>query len=1317
MEHIRKLYQQADYENTIKELLQLLQNQPEQVEANYLLGLSYFKLQDFQNASQAFLKAGELDQGDYTIQNNLGLIAFKQKKFSEAEKYFLKAIQIKKSYEDGWYNLGKVYQSREKWVNAAFCYSQCLENKSTHKGAQKELEELRTPDISHNILKKYKKILVVMEEGIGNMVMLTPMLKALKSNLPDISISVFGREPSIQVVQDWDIVDEIYTSVPNNKFDLICLTVWSGQFIQNHQDWLKKHADEYIKLDLKQNQHEADSCFQLIKYLGFELERPDPYCVEKSVSLQLKKNKKWVALSDTTLNNGAWERKRWPYYKELSKKLIDAGYGVVLIGGKDEAKQFRSEEWHEDVVSYMGKYNVPETASFLRSCEMFIGNDSGPAHIAAAIGLKTYVFFGATLISKNLPLGENVTPIRLDLPCSPCQYLPSWQFCQHWLCMKELSVDKVLSIVLEKYNDNPSAIKKEPDLVPLQLVRKDYHDIQLIKENGIQYLVQNQIKEQLRIHLVGAGRANYPWGMENEIIRALELEGAEVIETDYRLDIPKFKEQFLRPAHLMIVCKGSGIHPEIVRAYPGKTILWYQDDVFTTEHGPRDLKFNGSAFDLVYTFDKTAIPAYQKLGMQNVRWLPLAMSPALHRKMYAEKKYDVGFVGNIHPNRKPFFERLSKKFNLHIARAFMDDMVKIFNESKIVINLGIGGTGIQQRVFEALGCGSMLLTNEIPEDSRLFEDRKHLVYFNDTNVEELIQYYLDHKEEREKIAKNGYVFVHKYHSFNNRIDQVIKEVFKSEKNRNNNRVTFYPIGINDATVTHHNYGELFKSHQVDKQRLGKIIDERVPHISSYTNLPVNKVMEIMKNSGDRMKTKWDNTNEQGVKRFYEELDEYIYNLAYSSASGSPWRLEYLIRIVGPHIKQECHLLDFGAGLGEVGIYFSNKCLVTSLDVNGKTQQFAKYHAEKLNSSIQFVNQINRKESFDVVSAQDVLEHIENPMVVVKQIYDSLKSGGKFITSGFWFNPNGRWHLDENIKYRNTFIEDFRKMGLILLAIYQGDNWCVGIFEKKNNKLTHNSSDNAQDDQIKVVDKIQYDFDSNANIISHGARNAVLVTQINRNEIWNLCKKSVKLYCDKFNLDLIEVIQPIYNIKGMQNYNYLTFEKNQIYHFFNQYDRIIRLDSDILITPNCPNLFEVVPENMIGAVFEDVGSRKNHRKSQIQLVKNELGSVDWDENYFNSGMIVVSKMHKDLFLLTSDDLKQISNSNLGDMKEQTFLNWRIHKHGINLFPLDYHYNHMSMFSETWNNSADPLKSYLIHYAGPQKGKFERIKNDLLYFKFN
>jgi len=81
-------------------------------------------------------------------------------------------------------------------------------------------------------------------------------------------------------------------------------------------------------------------------------------------------------------------------------------------------------------------------------------------------------------------------------------------------------------------------------------------------------------------------------------------------------------------------------------------------------------------------------------------------------------------------------------------------------------------------VFEALGCGSFLLTNELPPEDRLFEDRVHLVYYNDDNIEDLIEYYLVHEEEREVVARQGRDEVIRNHTCVHRIEQILRDVLE-----------------------------------------------------------------------------------------------------------------------------------------------------------------------------------------------------------------------------------------------------------------------------------------------------------------------------------------------------------------------------------------------------------------------------------------------------------------------------------------------------------------------------------------------------------
>jgi len=230
-------------------------------------------------------------------------------------------------------------------------------------------------------------------------------------------------------------------------------------------------------------------------------------------------------------------------------------------------------------------------------------------------------------------------------------------------------------------------------------------------------------------------------------------------------------------ADLLFVLKGHTMRPEWVAAVSCPTVLWYPDDVIMLPHAAADVKSYGYAYDYVYYFDPAGLPVLKRLGVKDPRVLLPATDPEVYRRLdIAEKGHDISFVGNVSPERRVLLDRLKKRFRVLEARVFMDEMVDVFNRSKIVFNLGVGKTGYQLRVFEALGMECFLLTNEIPLEFRVLEDRKHLVYYNSDNVEDLAAYYLAHDTERSAIALSGYEEVVGKHTFDVRVQQILGDV-------------------------------------------------------------------------------------------------------------------------------------------------------------------------------------------------------------------------------------------------------------------------------------------------------------------------------------------------------------------------------------------------------------------------------------------------------------------------------------------------------------------------------------------------------------
>ncbi|MBM4053781.1 MAG: glycosyltransferase [Planctomycetes bacterium] len=284
------------------------------------------------------------------------------------------------------------------------------------------------------------------------------------------------------------------------------------------------------------------------------------------------------------------------------------------------------------------------------------------------------------------------------------------------------------------------------------------------------------IRKKLRILLIGSRLTNYPWGTENFIYKALHELGHDVIDFDIKKDTDGIGKFIEMDKDIVITFKGSGVNPRFIELMSCPTILWYPDDIQSLQHAVADIRLSGYAYDILYYINLSGLSTLKEMGISRCNVLLPATDPSVY-KYYpgTKKKYDIVFVGNIYPDRRKLLDRLKKRFGVYETKAYMEDMARIFNEAKIVLNLGVTNIGYNLRVFEALGCRSFLLTNEINQSERFFNDREHLVYFNDQNIEDLAEYYLKHEEEREIIAENGYREVCAKHTFKHRVTQILAD--------------------------------------------------------------------------------------------------------------------------------------------------------------------------------------------------------------------------------------------------------------------------------------------------------------------------------------------------------------------------------------------------------------------------------------------------------------------------------------------------------------------------------------------------------------
>ena len=185
-------------------------------------------------------------------------------------------------------------------------------------------------------------------------------------------------------------------------------------------------------------------------------------------------------------------------------------------------------------------------------------------------------------------------------------------------------------------------------------------------------------------------------------------------------------------------------------------------------------------FDWVFVAQRAYIDEFRAAGCGRVRWLPLACDPGIHGKAQLAKRHDLGFVGSLtseHPVRRDRLARLAQRFDVHIERSFLRDMARTFSASRIVFNDAVKDD-LNMRVFEGLASGSMLLTDRAVGSGldEMFVDRRHLVYYDDATLEDLVEYYLGHADERESIAAAGCAEVLRWHTYDHRVETLVHAV-------------------------------------------------------------------------------------------------------------------------------------------------------------------------------------------------------------------------------------------------------------------------------------------------------------------------------------------------------------------------------------------------------------------------------------------------------------------------------------------------------------------------------------------------------------
>jgi len=151
----------------------------------------------------------------------------------------------------------------------------------------------------------------------------------------------------------------------------------------------------------------------------------------------------FVAVSPVAL----WETKLWEEHKfaALCDRIVgELGLKVVLTGDKAGGVLSRIEaRMTEAAVNLGGKTTLRDLAALYKRAELLVTTDSGPMHVAAAVGTAVVALFGPTAPWRTGPYGPGHVVIRKATACSPC-FLKR---CETGQCMKDITVEEVFEAV------------------------------------------------------------------------------------------------------------------------------------------------------------------------------------------------------------------------------------------------------------------------------------------------------------------------------------------------------------------------------------------------------------------------------------------------------------------------------------------------------------------------------------------------------------------------------------------------------------------------------------------------------------------------------------------------------------------------------------------------------------------------------------------------------------------------------------------------------------------------------------------------------
>jgi len=326
-----------------------------------------------------------------------------------------------------------------------------------------------------------REIAVVKFWGIGNAALLLPVLGALRRRYPAARLTVVtlhGNEPVYAAAADRILtvrarhplhaIADLMRITGRLRRDRIDLALDMEQFVRTSQVLLflararqtiafdtpgLRRADlATVRVPYDDHKHMAEGFLDLARAAGVPETRYEPGGLTPRVASPLAPDARPLAV----IHPGSGDNfpgRRWPSrrYGLLARRLVESGARVALTGTAEEQPLAREVQEAAGVPleDLSGKLDLDQLTALLAAARVLVSNDTGPVHLAGAVGTPVVALYGPNTPRLYGPLAPGSRAFYHPLPCSPCitNFNYKTSGCLNPVCIRAITVEEVAAAV------------------------------------------------------------------------------------------------------------------------------------------------------------------------------------------------------------------------------------------------------------------------------------------------------------------------------------------------------------------------------------------------------------------------------------------------------------------------------------------------------------------------------------------------------------------------------------------------------------------------------------------------------------------------------------------------------------------------------------------------------------------------------------------------------------------------------------------------------------------------------------------------------